>query len=230
LSRQQKRVDDTDARQAKLEALYRDAETRAQKAEAQAQQAEAHAQQADAQAQQAEAQAQQAEAQAQQADARAQQAEARVGEAAVEVQRLTLERAEYLHNYLTIANSTIWRVMLPLRTIGTWVKWFVRGSRAWLTLSPGSRPRRIVRNYLIALKGAIRQRPRLKLAIIRALQPFPRVRDRLTRLGLPVGMQNTVAFSTAQVDQSTNRNEFAQLIYQDLLDTRAKIQNRARNS
>lgn len=51
-----------------------------------------------------------------------------------------------LEQYLQeIYASASWRVTAPLRMVGRGARWLGRGSKAWLTLMPGSRPRRLIR-------------------------------------------------------------------------------------
>jgi FkbM family methyltransferase len=50
--------------------------------------------------------------------------------------------------------STSWRITAPLRSASRTARWFARGSRAWLTLRPGSRPRRVARRLRITLFSA----------------------------------------------------------------------------
>ena len=51
-----------------------------------------------------------------------------------------------------IVNSNSWKLTYPLRVISNTIKWFTRGALAWLTFSPTSRPRRIVRKAKALLK------------------------------------------------------------------------------
>ncbi|MFC6486747.1 methyltransferase domain-containing protein [Nitratireductor sp. GCM10026969] len=55
--------------------------------------------------------------------------------------------------------STSWRITAPLRAVSEWGRWFVNGSRAWLTLKPGTRPRRVARALIVRLERFVLARP-----------------------------------------------------------------------
>ncbi len=57
--------------------------------------------------------------------------------------------------------SASWRVTAPLRAVSKWARWIVNGSRAWLTLRPGSRSRRIVRALVVRLEHFVLAHPSL---------------------------------------------------------------------
>ena len=68
--------------------------------------------------------------------------------------------------YQAVINSRTWRMTASLRWVMDKVKWFVRGSVAWITLRPGSRPRRTAtRLALMHLRNWVSQRPRIKRRI-----------------------------------------------------------------
>lgn len=50
--------------------------------------------------------------------------------------------------------SRSWRVTAPLRGASIAARWFVRGSWAWLTLRPGSRPHRVTARLKKMLSAA----------------------------------------------------------------------------
>lgn len=58
-----------------------------------------------------------------------------------------------------IRQSTSWRVTAPLRLVRRGVHYGIHGSWAWLTLRPGSRPRRVARHAVVAIIESIRVRP-----------------------------------------------------------------------
>jgi O-antigen chain-terminating methyltransferase len=53
-----------------------------------------------------------------------------------------------------VYRSTSWGLTAPLRSLSTGLKWFVRGTLAWVTLKPGSRPRRIAQRITRPLETA----------------------------------------------------------------------------
>ncbi len=147
-------------------------------------------------ANQAEIRAEQAELKATQANERAKQAKVQIDTAEESVVKANerADRAETLakqadaaaHSaliqYQTVINSRIWRMTAPLRWVGEFIKWFARGSIAWLTLKPGSRPQRTARVALLHLRNWVLLRPRVKAKVLLILQRFPRILAWLERL------------------------------------------------
>ena len=123
----------------------------------------------EAKASEAEAKASEAEAKASEAEAKASEAEARTNDA--------------LHHYHTVINSNSWKIMKPFRILGKLVRWFVHGLYHWLTFSPTSRPRRVIKNLALKIKNYINTRPQLKYKIINILNKFPTLKARLKRIG-----------------------------------------------
>jgi hypothetical protein len=90
------------------------------------------------------------------------------------------ERATFLDAKLLAARaelaaiyaSTSWRLMAPLRSVAGAMRWIVRGSRTWIRLHPGSRPRQKIRSALLGTLKFILARPKLTRI---ARQPFERV-------------------------------------------------------
>lgn len=152
-----------------LETLANKFENRLLKLESHANEAIAKAEQAQIQANEVSARAEQAQAQINEANARAEQAQAQANEA--------------WQNYAMVVNSNSWKLTKPLRFVGKFVRWFVRGSYHWLAFSPTSRPRRIVKNMLLQLKNNINANPKLKIKIISTLNRFPALKARLKRVG-----------------------------------------------
>ena len=60
---------------------------------------------------------------------------------------------------------------------------FIKGSVAWLTLSPGSRPRRILRRFLIIAKQYVSSKPRIKKIMVRIISLSPKLKARLKMVG-----------------------------------------------
>jgi len=90
-----------------------------------------------------------------------------------------------------IANNFSWGKTLPLRLAGKGIQWFVYGTIAWLTFSPASRPRRLLRGFLIALKCKVYRNPRLKNVLVRMISKFPGLQARLMHIG---NQQNSMEF------------------------------------
>lgn len=93
--------------------------------------------------------------------------------------------------YQAVIYSRSWRITKPLRLIGKFARWFLRGSIAWVTFKPGSRPRRIMRSALVSSMAAVQSRPRLESLASKLLNPFPRLKQRLWNM----------RFQQAQVSQ-----------------------------
>ena len=117
-----------------------------------------------------------AEQSANEANARAVQAEQSANEA-----NARAVQAEQLYHMIERSNS--WKITKPLRLAGKFARWFVFGSYHWLTFSPTSRPRRVLKRKLIELKHYINVRPKLKYKIINILNKFPTLKARLKRIG-----------------------------------------------
>ena len=84
-----------------------------------------------------------------------------------------------------IEASTSWRITAPLRGFKRAISMaghlgvFLQGVSAWVTLKPGSRPRRAVRRSLIGLASYVRARPRIANIARRLLLRYPKLQDRL---------------------------------------------------
>lgn len=66
-------------------------------------------------------------------------------------------------------------VTRPLRSAGSFARWIRDGSRAWLTLTPGCRPRRIARRTVNAMADWIRAKPQRRALARRLISRFPRL-------------------------------------------------------
>jgi O-antigen chain-terminating methyltransferase len=177
-----------------IEAIIQEIETKAQHAEAIAQQAEAKAQQAetvarlsDTKAQRAEAKAQHAEAVAKLSDIKAQQAEAiaRLSEIRVQQAEAIAQQAEAKAQQAEAAANACFVQLQAINEKASRqvLRWCWIGIVAWLSFAPGSRPRRIIRRGLLFVKTIVLNHPRLKIAAIWILIPFPKLANRLCALG-----------------------------------------------
>lgn len=92
-----------------------------------------------------------------------------------------------------VINSRSWKLTKPLRLASKFAQWFARGSIAWLTLKPGSRPRRVIgktlewfRKKRISVVNRsidhIKKSPRLKRIALRVLNRFPALGIKLRRI------------------------------------------------
>ena len=201
------------------EAKASEAEAKASEAEAKASEANIKASEAEAKASEAEAKASEAEAKASEAEAKASEAEAKASEANIKASEAEVRTNDALHNYHSVVNSNSWKIMKPLRILGKFIRWFTTGVKHWITFSPTSRPRRVLKKILISVKNYINTNPRLKMKLVGILNNFPKLKKRLKRVGQVDHHEESRAF---QVDEYTNENSEVQLspeakkIYNDL--------------
>ena len=78
-----------------------------------------------------------------------------------------------------VHKSTRLRLTALLRTLSHAASQFKRGAWAWLSLTPGSRPRRIMASIVIALAVRIRSQPQLAVFTMGTLNRFPWLHTRL---------------------------------------------------
>jgi hypothetical protein len=69
--------------------------------------------------------------------------------------------------------STSWRITAPMRNVSTATRWFARGSWAWMTFRPHSRPSRTVRSVLLRTLRYVLVRPNITRFLRRPLERFP---------------------------------------------------------
>ena len=106
---------------------------------------------------------------------RASEAESRANEAEVQAKNAW-------NNYHIVVNSNSWKITKPLRLIGQFARWFMRGSYHWITFSPTSRPCRIIKNLVLKIKYYINARPVLKNRVMNLLNHFPTLKARLKKI------------------------------------------------
>ncbi|OZB74078.1 MAG: hypothetical protein B7X37_06805 [Halothiobacillus sp. 14-55-98] len=192
------------------------ANERANHAEAQATQANDRANHADAQSARANERANHAEAQATQANERANHAEAQAAQANERANHAEAHASVINQQYLAVVHSRSWKLTKPLRLAGKFARWFVRGSIAWLAFKPGSRPRRVIRSALIKAMAVVQARPRLKRFVLKVLNRFPRLKQRLWNMRIqhdPVSQPTTAPMTHTLEAELSPR---AQKIYHDL--------------
>lgn len=97
-------------------------------------------------------------------------------------------------------NSRRWQITEPMRAMTKHAEWLARGSIAWLTFSPGSRPRRIMRMGLIFAMDGIRSRPRLKNMALKGLSQVPWLQQWLRRIAYTQSGNDIKQYSTASVE------------------------------
>jgi SAM-dependent methyltransferase len=98
---------------------------------------------------------------------------ARLAEEMNAVQVLVRQNGKLEGQLSAVYASTSWRIAAPLRSASLAVRWLGRGTRAWLTLTPGSRPRRVARRTLENLADSLSGQPRLRAAVVRLLPSSP---------------------------------------------------------
>jgi SAM-dependent methyltransferase len=91
--------------------------------------------------------------------------------------------------------STSWRITAPMRLVWRAVRRSVRGSWAWLTLKPGSRPRRVARRGGVAVARFFLARPRLAQPAQGLLRRFPAINQRLRTMLPPAETSRTPILS-----------------------------------
>jgi O-antigen chain-terminating methyltransferase len=86
-----------------------------------------------------------------------------------------------------------------MRSVSTAARWMFRGSWAWITLEPGSRPRRMARKFVVAAVGFVLTRPLLARILKTLLERIPKL-NRLILARLPVEL--VLALSVDSVSSS----------------------------
>ena len=117
---------------------------------------------------------------------------ARVESEARLTQQLAAERAQLTHQLAAersrskaaedqiaaMLASSSWRVTAPLRASNRALSWLANGTKAWATLRPGSRPRRVTRHAVMMAARFVLVRPALARATKSVLRLSPRLAGR----------------------------------------------------
>lgn len=152
-----------------------------------------------------------------QAEARAQQAEA--------------ASSQHLMQLNALYASISWRITAPLRQVGQAARWFICGSKAWLTFAPGSRPRRVLRNGLIWGVDKVRSKPVLKAWALKALSKFPRLQQRLRNITLgQAGRSHPLYLAKLSASQCNEIQHFPSRVGQIHADLKAAIEKNKKES
>src|SRR6516164_7361568 len=109
--------------------------------------------------------------------------------AAREAEIARLQHLEQTHTVaeerlVAVYRSTSWRVTAPIRGAKRTARWLVTGTWSWITVKPGSRPRRVARLFLERVSGWLNDHPRLKaraLHMRRLVPPLERRRVTLVQ-------------------------------------------------
>lgn len=131
------------------------------------------------QANEAIASAEQAQARVNKANTRAEQAQAQANDAIARTEQLELKANEAWHQCFLVVNSSSWKLTKPLRLVGKMARRFVRGSIAWMTFAPASRPRQISEDLIISLLVKPSNGSIAKKFLLWLVNCFPQLKSKL---------------------------------------------------
>jgi O-antigen chain-terminating methyltransferase len=146
---------------------------------------------------------------AQQAEVKAQQAEVKAQQAEVKAQETEKHYAVLLNE---VYASRSWRLTAPLRLTGNLIKWWLRGTVAWLTFKPGTRPRRLILTALLHCRNWILLRPKLHQFISKRLINSSSIFLKLKALHKANPIPSAMVFSESELPLASRAND----IYQEL--------------
>ncbi len=125
-----------------------------------------------------------------------------------------------------VYSSLSWRLTVPLRLLNSWRIWFFSGASAWLTLKPGSRPRRVMRRYLADVFRFVYTRPRLMSLVKQLVRYVPTLELRLRRLALASQGEGSVYSGIGQVTELSLQPEAVREVYRRLMQARERSAKR----
>lgn len=120
------------------------------------------------------------------------------------------EKMDSQHRQLAaIYTSRSWRITAPFRSAARFCRWSLRGICAWLTLKPGSRPRRSIHALITHAMLWVRRRPLIFTFALKVLRLFPSLERRLFSSaharGLALSYGHKVVYWQIDVDPKNYR-------------------------
>jgi len=150
-------------------------------------------------------------------DCRIQQIEDRSRDAQIALQRVYESRSwrwtQPLRDFSRALDLVLSNFFLVKNNLKAKLGRIWEGSIAWLTFSPSSGPRRMLKNYLLKAKQFIATRPMLKSWILDILSRFPALKARVKRVG---STDPSLRASWTHVDGPGQLSPRAKQIYADL--------------
>jgi SAM-dependent methyltransferase len=153
--------------------------------------------------------------------------EASTQEAMATARQQQLATVQLEQQLAMVYRSTSWRFSAPLRLAKRAGTWLVSGTRAWITLKPGSRQRRAARLAISSIEGYIASRPRLRAIITPILALCPPLRIRLQPIAKPQTITAAApgAIEPGAIDRmrANSEPEAVMRLYRRLEDVRRRV-------
>ena len=112
-------------------------------------------------------------------------------------------------DYKKLLNSNSWKITYPLRKGKQLLRWFYTGAYHWITFSPTSRPRRVVKSILFKLKVFINRYPKVKLKLVAILDNFPKLKLKLKNIQPNIKVNNNFIDKYTYRTDNTNQNKLS---------------------